>query len=1135
MSAARRIARAVENVRAHLSRSLALTVGAWCGAGVLALLVLAPALAGGEGWSPGSPGPLLMVAVIVALVPGGLWYWRRLGLRWCAEHRVTRAMDGTAGLEEGAVLGGLELSRFAPPGTSAGLRELALQRVGSRLASDAKSLSGQLGQRIARKRRRGVTAFLATVPAALLLMAFAPARTFTAWDGLLHPLAVLAEPVLPPVTAEPGTVEVPRGAAVEIAAHAPLRDSVVLSWDVTGQVTRSRTVALAGGVGSTALPPVTADTRYWIEAPDGARSEVHTLTPVDPLFVNAFTVELTYPPHTGLPPGEFQNEVPPLALPAGTHLRIRGQGSRAIGSASLTGADGETVVDFEVRGTGFEGGWVPVRGGSYAWTFTDAAGAAAAAFPPPLEIEVIPDHPPAIAVVYPGVDTVMPVDLRQPLVIQTQDDYGVARVEIVVRRISAAGETGEPVVHGVELGGSAGAVVRPVLDMSSWTLSPGDAIRYRARAIDNNPSPQMRETDEYLLWIGDATELERAAQEELERAAESVEELAEEARQAEEEARDLQARSEAEAGREGDRRDQARFEDREEIAQALERQGETMEAVDSLRRELAEMRDALRDAGLADPELQDQLKALEDLLDQVAPEEQQDDLAELEEQLSQMDPEELQRAMEQMAADQERLRERLEDSLEQFRNAALEQDFRATNKEAEELAEEQELLARAMLEGGQEELRAQQQAELEGQAAELQQQLENLEQSLQQAGEQDAQAGVQQARQQLAQARQQMQQAAQMSMQGQQQAAGEQAQQAAGDLSQVSQQLDQAQMQMQMQQMEAIRAALGQTAVDALALARRQTELRGEMQGAGPAELAAMRGDEAAIAQGLRNLAQNYAEGTEMAAPGARDLLAAVGRAMEELDGTIQAMERPRSQGPSPAAEAERVVRTLNEVARMAMTSGQQQGDAQSAASASQQMMQQLQELAQQQGEIMEDASALTPMRLGEETLAEQMEEMAQRQNEVAEELGEMSEEGKQEGDPLGDLSAFAEEAERLAEALAQGRLDPEVLRRQERLFHRLLDAGRTLERDEESEERESEQPGAFTRDGVSALSAGSLDALRFELPGAAVLRALPPAQRALVLRYFERLNSASRGGSGGPGGSVPPGGPGSSNREGRR
>lgn len=1106
MSAASRIARAVEGVRGYLSRSLGLMVAAWCGAAVLVLLVVAVAAAGGGGWSAGSPGPLLIVTLIAATVPAGIWAWRRLGRHWCAEHRVTRAMDRIAGLDAGAVLGGLELSRAAPPGTSPGLRDLALEQVGSRLDGDSQTLSGPLGQRVGQRVRRGLTAFLAALPAALLVLAVAPARTVQAWGGLLNPLAVLVEPLLPPVTVEPGTIEVSRGAVVEVTAHAPLRDSVTLRWDVTGQVTRAETVTLAEGVGRTALPPVGAETRYWIEAPDGAASEVHVLTPVDPLFVNEFTIEITHPPHTGLPPEEYQNEVPDLALPAGTHLRMRGRGSREIGAGTLLDEEGREVLDLEVRGAGFEGGWVPSRSGTYTWRFSDAAGGNAAATPAPLVIEIVPDLPPVVAVVYPGVDTIMPVGLRQPLVIHAGDDYGIERVEIVVRRISSFGESDEPVVHRVELGGAAGAIVRPVLDVSSWTLTPGDTIRYLARAVDNNPSPRVRESVEYALWIGGATELERAAEEELSRAAEGVEELAEEARRAEEEARDLQARSEAEGNRDG-REDQARFEDREEIARALERQEEMMAAVDSLQRELADLRDALRDAGLADPELQDRLEELENLLDQTAPEDAQEELDALAEQLAEMDPEELAAAMEQLAEDRERLRQRLEDSLEQFRDAAMEQDFRATGEEAEELAEEQEILAKAMQEGGDEALRAEQQEALEARAEELQKQLEELQQRVQEAGEMQAGAGVQEARQQLSQARQQMQQAAQMMQQGQQQDAGQQAQQAAGDLSQVAQQLNQAQMQMQMQQMEAIRAALGRTAADALALARRQTELRGEMHGASPDELAALRADEAAIAQGIRNLAENYARDTEMAAPGARDLLTAVGEAMEQLDGTIAAMENPRTQGPSPAAAAEQVVRTLNEVAQMAMTSGQQQGQPQGAASASEQMIQQLQQLAEQQGEIMQDASALTPMRLGEETLKEQVEEVAERQEQVAEDLDELNQEGTEEGDPLGDLSAMAEEARRLAEALAGGRLDPEVLRRQERLFHRLLDAGRTLERDEESEERESEQPGGFTREGVSALGAGDLNVLRYALPGAAALRALPPAQRALVVKYFERLN----------------------------
>ena len=1108
-AAARRIHQAVAEVRRHVSRGLALAVAAWCVSAVLGLMALAPWLSGSGGWSAGSPGPLLLVSAVLAVGGAGFAAWRRIGRRWSAEHRITRAIDAVAGLHEGETLAGLELSRSAPEGTSPGLRTLAMHLVGDRLAGGSKTLSGSLGRRVEAMAKRAAASLAVAVPTVGLVAALAPVRTFQAWDGLLHPIAVLAEPVLPPVSVEPGTAEVARGAVVEVVVHAPLRDSVRLQWDVTGQVADGRTLVFESGEGRSVQPPINAETRYWAEAPDGERSPVHVLTPVDPLFVGTFTLELAYPPHTGLQDDEYRNEAPPLVLPAGTRLRIRGEGSRQIGRGVLVDEDGRVALAFAVEGARFQGSWIPARSGVYAWEFADAMGGPAATAPQPLTLEVAPDRLPQVEIVYPAPDTILPVEMRQPLVVRAQDDYGLQRVEIVARRITAIGEEGEPVTRGVEMGGTAGAIIRPLLDVSDWRLSPGDAIRYRARVTDNHPSGQTAETPEHVLRMPEVSEIERAAQAELERAAEEVRSLAEDAERAEQEARDLQARSEAERnGRDG--RENG-FESREEVAEALERQDRIMSAVDSLQRELAELREALRDAGVADPELADRIEGLEERLEDAAPEDRRDALAERMEQLSEMDPQALQEALDRIVAEQEEMRRRLEASVEQFRQAALDQDFRATSQEAEELADEQELLADAMREGGEDSLRAEQQQVLEQDAAELQQRLETLQQRLAEAGEQEAGAGVQEARHQLSQARRQMTQAGEMASQGQSQSAAEQAQEAAGDMSRVSQELSEAMMQMQQQMMQALRNALGRTAVDALALARRQSELREQMVGATASETAALRGDEAAIAQGLRNLAESYAADTEMAAPGARDLMTAVGEAMEGLDRTIEAMENRRARGPSPAAGAETVVRALNEVARLAMTSGQQ-GQSQGAATASEQMMQQLQQLAQQQGEIMQDASSLSPMRLGEETMSRQVDEMAARQEDVARELEEMSEsegEGEEEGgpDPLGDLSAFAEEAQRLAEALASGRLDPEVLRRQERLFHRLLDAGRSLERDEESEERESEVPGEFSRERAGPLTDADLDVLRFRLPDADALRALPPAHRALVISYFERLN----------------------------
>jgi len=148
---------------------------------------------------------------------------------------------------------------------------------------------------------------------------------------------------------------------------------------------------------------------------------------------------------------------------------------------------------------------------------------------------------------------------------------------------------------------------------------------------------------------------------------------------------------------------------------------------------------------------------------------------------------------------------------------------------------------------------------------------------------------------------------------------------------------------------------------------------------------------------------------------------------------------------------------------------------------------------------------------LGQQAMAQQMQELAAGQESIASDLGDLAEQPGSDNETLGDLEQMAQEAEALAQAMVEGRLTPETVRRQERLFHRLLDAGRSLEREEFSEERESEEPGAFERGEIMPLTPDQLGALRYQLPDSDQLQRLSPAVRQLVIQYFERLN---RGGS---------------------
>jgi hypothetical protein len=1096
----------VAAVRGHLRRRAARAVALWVAAGGT-LVLLGAWVVVGDGWRQGSNVPLLIDVLLVVWVAAGVAAFRVGARRWFHDVPLARSIERAAGMEPGLVRGSLELAQAVPSGVSGALVERAVAGTASRLAGRAPDeLAGDLGRHVALWTRRGMIAAVVSVVALVSLGVASPERTAHAWAGVSSPFRTMLDPGLEPIVVTPGTVEVMRGADVRLEVEAGGRLEVELLWQAAGDVARSARLELLGGRAGHVFEAVTATIEYRVRAADGASTETYRIVPIDPLFVSELIVGVEYPPHTGLEQDEYRGDPPPLRLPVGSRLTFEGLASRRLSRAGLVDSLGRPALDFDVDGPAFAGEWAASRSGTFAWVFLDVGGVSAEIGPEPLELLVVPDSAPRVSILLPGQDTVLPLSLRQPLVVDVRDDYGLARFELVAYRVTAFGERHEPVVQGLDVGGVRAALARPALDLSRWELLPGDTVRYFARAIDNHPSAQVGVSHEYALRMPDVVELRREAEQTLASVAERLEELrAQVARQAEANA-DRAAQAAAQQSRQSAADAQAGFEQREALRRALEEQAALLAQVDSLRVGVEALERALQNAGQSDPALARDLERLQRLLEKLAADSLLERMEELSEAMQRGDRSAGNRSLQQLSREQDGLGERLEQVLEAFQRAAVEQDFRATTSEASQLARHERALADALREADDPSLRAEQQAALVERAEELEARMSSLAERLADLGEPRAAAGVEEARERAEQARQRMQQAERRAQQGDSQGASQQAQQAADRMQQAASQMQQAQDRMAEQTLAAAQAALQQAADDALALARRQAALRERMENASPERLGEMRGDQGSLLRGLENLAGDVQAGTQ-ATGGDPALSAQMGRAMEAMQGAIQAMDG-RNPSPSQAASrAERALAELNQLALMAMASAAQAGSI-GAGQSGQDIAEQIGQLAQRQGDLLARTGQLPPMRLGEQALAQQLGDLAQQQGGVARDIDDLARSPGAD-DALGDLEQLAREAELLADQLAQGRLTPDIVRRQERLFHRLLDAGRSLEQEEFSEERESETPGIFERADVVPLTPEHLGVLRFELPDAGTLRQLSPAVRQLVLEYFERLNRA--------------------------
>jgi hypothetical protein len=208
------------------------------------------------------------------------------------------------------------------------------------------------------------------------------------------------------------------------------------------------------------------------------------------------------------------------------------------------------------------------------------------------------------------------------------------------------------------------------------------------------------------------------------------------------------------------------------------------------------------------------------------------------------------------------------------------------------------------------------------------------------------------------------------------------------------------------------------------------------------------------------------------------------------------------------AGQAESAANALSDLAG-ALISSRRAMEQASSATGMEEALERLSRLGRQQADLTDTSGDLLLMLRGGRATGDAMRGLAAGQAEVADGLEELSE------DPASDgLAArpdeLAREAEAIARQLESGILTPETVARQERLFRRLLDAGRSLERDEEDPSRRdarAAEPGiAFMPADGDAVRTGP----RYPYPDDESMSGLDALQRRLVYDYFDRLNRES-------------------------
>lgn len=1144
----------VARERSRLGRVVALRGGALAVAAVAVVLALgALALGGGRWMALPAVLPFLAWVVAGAALVGLVLFTAHQLRRDTATTRVAGAIERERRLRSGALTGALEVGETGTLGRRGALV------IATRLAAAGTQGRGALAPNL---RRRAVRRAAGASSVAVIAAATLGAAALTApdgWSAVVHPVRAWRGTLLPALRVE-APVDVPRGREARIRIAAPGRRRVEVYMRATGSAWTAGWYPVAGGYVRLTTAPVAAEVA--VVATDGrSTSDTSVIRASDRPFVGGVALRAVYPTYLhraeeALPAGEVAR------VPRGTRIDIVGRASTELDAVMLV-RDGDTVR-LQPAGHQFAGRLVADVPGQWGWKAASTTGPIAD-LPEPIDLDVIPDSAPHVVILSPTRDSVVTPGDRVAISIGASDDHALASVVLRSWRTPAVGNALPEVVQPVMDSAVAQWTGDAVLDLTGRGLEPGDAIRVVAQATDGSPWHQTTESRVLVLHIPSLSDERTLARETADSAVSAA--TATIAAQ-----RDLQQRTEDAARARGARsgsasgsssgssaRSSLSYESAEQAKALAKQQRELSARVDQLQRQAQQMERQLKQAGALDSGLAARLHEAQQLLRDALTPEMRDQLSRLDQSADSLRGGDTRQSLSELAQQQQRLRDQLDRSLDVLKRAALEGAMQTLRDEARDIAKQEHGRANGSPTPPRETANASERPTPRGRAPDSahagarsgdpdsagtesrarsrdstdESRMSTGQNPTQPSGDPSQSGAARQSPNQLADRSRALSHdvedlakrlAADKAQTGAQRVGAARdhvdssAQAMSGrDPSTASSQMDQAAKglgdarQAQIDEWKSsLTSELDRTIQEALQLGRQENELAQRAQQG--EDKNTLQAEQSAVDQGTQRASERLQRASRQSALVSGNSQRAVAQARSQVQAATRDAQQtqPGTAGTQQTASSLRgAAEALNQAAASLVRDRERAASASSASGLSE-MLQEMQQLAKTQGSLNAQAQGLSLNPGGKSpggSASQSAQALAESQRKLAESLDRMG-----DGDPTGHAEGLATEAHQIADALGRSGIDPQTLIRQQRLYHRLLDAGHTLEQDERDSTGKRVAQAATGREQYTPPTAPAQGkaASRYQEPSWTELRDLSADERQLVLEYFKRINAQS-------------------------
>lgn len=917
--------------------------------------------------------------------------------------------------------------------------------------------------------------FVVTAVVAAALVALLPGIFTYSYEVFSNPTTEIAPPLAYKVVPMPGSTEWVKYKDIEIGAsifgdrlpktatiHHRLVDG---SWQETEidlrKVPREEMPNGDSLVVSTTLRQVNRSFDYYVEA-GRLKTDIQQVDVVDRPRVNGIKLSIFYPDYTELDPTVIDENSGSFSAVVGSRVNMQIETNLPVERAELVFED-SSRTPMKITGKQAETALQVETSKSYYIRLIDHLGEVN---PDPISyhITAVPDEYPTVDVIRPGFNVNLSDEMILPLKVRIFDDYGFSSLALKYTIVSHGRTSDEhvAVLHYSDRIKTEGEIEFN-WDMDKLNMFPGDYTVYYFEVADNDriSGPKISRSRQYVARIPSLEEIIAEAEGEGARRIDQTENLLKQGKELSERFKAMARKLKAQ-NRQALEND---WQNKKELEALAEKNEDLVNNIEKMAQEMDKSVQKVAENAQVSRELIEKLQQVQKLFEEVATPEMKEAQRKLMEALEKMDQAAMEQAMKDFQMSQEELLERLDRTLALLKRMQMEQKMESMVRKAEQLLEKQNQVNEKAEQSENSKLPDLSPREDENKAAleELKDEVSELKDLMEQAEmQQNAQAQKFADAVEKTDANQNMQNMSQAMQQQQKDQAQSEGGKASSKLAEMLDKMQQQLMALKGEQNDAVKKMMRLAIDDANYLSQSQEDMlkeAAEMQVTSEVlqEFARSQQDLSRSCDGLK---KRIAELSNESPFIASELNRLINQATANMDLATTGFAEKRG---SEAIRAQReAMVNLNQASLRLMESMNQQKNCEKGGNCDKNMakMESLcnkqNQLNQQTQQQCNNPSTNPGSKQNAQQQRDALQRLAGEQGSIRKSMQELAEEFGDSRQVLGRLDDIAGEMKEIEEALAQGETGSEITERQLRVYSRMLQATRSMQRRDFTEQRKA-------------------------------------------------------------------------------